>query len=120
MNYQLVEVNGKTYVECLPGGGMLVSEREALELVAACGENTTHRLMIPAEVLPDAFFQLSTRLAGEVMLKLSNYRIRCAAVIPAEISHRGRFGEMVLETNRGKQLRVHPDRAAAEAWLLEG
>ncbi len=117
MNVQLVEKNGKSYLECLPDEWQLASEQDALDLVGACGEYGTQNLMLHAESLPEAFYNLKTRLAGNVMLKFSNYWLRVAAVIPVELSHQGRFGEMVLETNQGNQFRVFATRAEAEDWL---
>ncbi len=119
MNVQLVEKIGKSYLECLPDEWRLSSEQDALDLVAACGEYGTQNLMLHAESLPEAFYNLKTRLAGEVMLKFSNYRLVVAAVIPAELSGRGRFGEMALETNRGSQFRVFATREEAENWLTK-
>jgi PadR family transcriptional regulator AphA len=118
MKTQLVTKDQLAYIECLPGEERLKSEREALDLVAACGENNTDRLMLHAENLTEDFSNLHSGLAGAVLLKFSNYRIRCATVLTPELANQGRFGEMVLETNRGNQFRVFYDREAAERWLL--
>jgi len=119
MNTKLVEKNGHTYLECLPDEWLLESEQAALDLVGACGEYGTDRLMLHAASLPEAFYDLHTRLAGDVLLRFSTYFIRVAAVIPVERSGQGRFGEMVLETNRGSQFRVYPTRDEAERWLTQ-
>ncbi len=74
MSYTLIDIEGKTYVECQPGVLCLRNEADALDLVAACGENETHRLMIHAGNLSPDFFDLSTRVAGEILLKFYNYR----------------------------------------------
>lgn len=119
MNYQLNKVNNVEYVEILPDGGVVASEREALDLVSACGENLTPRLMLHAENLSPEFFDLKTRLAGEVLLKLSNYRIKLAAVLTPELVGDGRFAEMAMEANRrNREFHVFYDRAEAEAWLV--
>ncbi len=118
MNYIHIANIGRTYIECLPGGGHLSSDHDALELVAACGQAQTNRLLLSAGCLPPAFFDLRSGLAGAVLLKFSNYRICAAAVIPNEVAQSGRFGEFVSETNRGAQFRVYPTREEAEAWLL--
>lgn len=117
MNYQLNTEYPQTYLECLPGEERLASESQALELVAACGENGTDRLMLHAANLTEDFFQLRTGLAGSVLLKFAIYRLRVAAVLTPELVHQGRFQEMVSESNRGNQFRVFYDRAAAEQWL---
>src|SRR5512145_266838 len=104
--YRLVNHPSHPYLECLPGEARLDSERAALELVAACIENGTDRLLLHAENLTGDFYRLQTGLAGAILLKFSNYRLRVAAVLTPELVNQGRFQEMVLETNRGRQFRV--------------
>lgn len=111
------ETNGKAYLDCLAGSLRIANERDALDLVALCGENETDNLLLDGECLDPAFFDLKTGLAGEVLLKLSNYRIRAAVILPQERIGNGRFAEFVLETNRGNQFRVYSQHDAAEKWL---
>ncbi|MCE1253807.1 MAG: DUF4180 domain-containing protein [Anaerolineae bacterium] len=118
MNYRAVEKNEKIYVECLADGVLLDGEAAALDLVAGCMEYTCNRLLLPEGVLPDTFFQLKSGVAGQVLQKFVNYHMRVAAVIDPRMAREGRFGEMVLEANRGNQFRVFDDRAQAEDWLL--
>ena len=117
MKYRLVTDFPQTSLECLPGEERLAGERQALDLVAACGENGTDRLMLHADNLTEDFYRLRTGVAGEILLKFSTYRIRVAAVLTSELVDQGRFREMVLEANRGDQFRVFYDREAAEHWL---
>jgi PadR family transcriptional regulator AphA len=116
MEYTLVDINAHPYIECLPDGGLLASEQDVLDLVAACGENDTDLLMLHVENLPEDFFRLSSGLLGAVLLKFNNYRIRAAAVIPPERLS-GRFAEFAVETNWGSEFRVYATRAEAELWL---
>lgn len=119
MNYRLVEHAQNNYVEVLSGDGRIEKESDALELVGACGEYRTLRLMIHAENLSEDFFHLRTGLAGEVLLKFSNYRIKFAAVLTPELVNQGRFYEMVLEANRSNRMfHVFYERDKAEAWLV--
>ena len=106
------------YISCLPGEGQVSGEQEALELVGACGENGTRLLLLQEGALSEDFFRLRTGVAGAVMLKFSTYRLRVAAVISPEWVRRGKFEDMVLETNRGDQFRVFSTPEQAEAWLL--
>src|SRR5512138_1211866 len=100
MNYRLVETQTKPYIECLEDGWQVKSESDALDLVAACGEYRANRLLLHPENFPPDFFQLRTGLAGAVLLKLSNYRIKVAAVLTPDQVGEGRFQEMALEANR--------------------
>ncbi len=114
--YRFVASGASGFVECLPS--MLISsEDDALELVGFCGESGTQRLLVHDYNLPAEFFDLHTRLAGNVLLKMSNYRIILAAVISSERVGDGRFSEMVLETNRGREFRVFNNRDDAVKWL---
>ncbi|MFZ6029306.1 MAG: DUF4180 domain-containing protein [Chloroflexota bacterium] len=118
MTYTLIEQNGKTYLECLPGMAPIAGERDALDLVALCGEHEMHRLLLHGIHLPPAFFDLKTGLAGEVLLKFSNYRIKVAAVVTPDQVGTGRFAEMAMESNHFDEFGVFYARPAAERWLL--
>jgi GNAT superfamily N-acetyltransferase len=115
--YILVADGESGFVECLPQM-KIASESDAVELIGFCGENNTDRLLVHDENLTADFYDLHTRLAGEILLKMSNYRIRLAAVIPADKIGDGKFSDMVLETNRGNAFRVYNTRDDAVAWLL--
>ena len=117
MNYRVDQYGRLTYVECLPGGNRIATEQDALDWVAICGENETDRLLLYADCLTDDFFRLSTGVAGGILLKFVNYRLKVAAVIPPALANQGKFGEMVIETNRGNQFRVFDDRKDAVEWL---
>ena len=118
MNYKVVNFGSQKYIQCIPGETSLANERDAVDLVAACGENGTHRLMVFADNLSDDFYRLSSGVAGNILLKFTTYRIRVAAVLTPELVNQGRFREMVIETNRGNQFRVFYDPLEAEKWLI--
>ncbi len=120
MEYRLISHSLNPYLDCVPGEEKLASERDALDLIAACVENGTNRIMLHAENLTDDFYHLRTGLAGEILQKFSNYWIKAAAVLTPELVDQGRFREMVLEANRGNQFRVFFDTEAAEKWLVSG
>ena len=60
-------------------------------------------------------FDLSTGVAGAILQKLRNYRIRLAIVGAAEPG--GRFGELMIEERRGDQLGLFANRDEAVGWL---
>jgi hypothetical protein len=117
MNTRLVNHNQQSYLECIEDEQRIQSENDALELVASCSENQIDRLMLHGGSLNADFYKLKTGLAGAVLQKFINYHIRVAAVIPMELVNQGRFYEMVLEANRGRQFRVFQDLQTAEKWL---
>ncbi len=117
MNYRLIDITPYPFLECLPDGGIIHGEQDALDCVGQCGEDGVDRLMLHASNLTDAFFDLSSGLAGTILLKFATYRLKVAAVLSPELVNRGKFREMALETNRGQDFRIFYDRAEAEAWL---
>lgn len=117
MEYTLIENNGKKVVCLQKVSGAISSEADALDAVAACGENTTDLLLLPDESVPLEFFDLKTRLAGEILLKFSNYYIRCAMVASPENLSSGKFRDFMIETNRGQDFRIFSDPEKALIWL---
>jgi hypothetical protein len=119
MNYRLIENPTHNFIECLPDPTPLSSAQNALDLVGGCGEYGVSRLLIPEGCLSEDFYNLKTGLAGEVLLKFSNYRIKAAAVIPNETVGKGKFYEFALETNRGRDFRIFQDYQKAVDWLIQ-
>jgi PadR family transcriptional regulator, regulatory protein AphA len=118
MNSKLIVKNEQSYIECIPDGCRMESERDALDLVAICGENHTARLMLHAENLSEDFYQLHSGLAGAILLKFVIYGLRVAAILPINLVNQGHFKDMVLETNRGNAFRVFQTREEAVQWLI--
>ncbi len=117
MEYKTIPLGKKIIVECLPDGGILTNEQAALDLVGICGYEQTDCILLYSSNLSEDFYNLKSGLAGQVMLKWTNYRIKAAAVIPPEKIGSGRFYEMVIETNRRNDFRVFSDRESAIEWL---
>ncbi len=117
MEYKIIQLENKRLVECLPDGGVITDEATTLDLVGICGGEQASFLLLYASNLSDDFYDLKTGLAGQVLLKLSNYHLQTAAVIPSEKIGSGKFYEMVIETNRRNDFRVFPNREDAVKWF---
>lgn len=82
----------------------LDSVQAVLDLMATVMFDGCAAVIIPKEALPEAFFQLRTGFAGEVLQKFSNYRMKIAII--------GDFGgyesqslkDFIYECNKGKQV----------------
>jgi hypothetical protein len=92
--------------ECAAEGKQLKTDRDALDVVAAGIGQRASWIVIPVCRLADGFFQLSTRIAGEMIQKLVTYRLRVAFI--GDISHyldmSSAFRDFVRESNRGDQV----------------
>ena len=65
-----------------------------------------------------AFYDLSTGLAGEILQKVSNYRVRLAISGSFKMITSKRFREFINESNKGSSVGFFLEKGKAQAWLL--
>ena len=114
MQPQIVERNGHRIAIIQPGDVLLQSGQDALDFMAAIGYTAgANRIVLPAACLHPDFFDLKTKLAGEILQKAINYRFKLAIW--------GDFGEytspalhaFMAESNRGFDIFFCADQQAA-------
>ncbi|MBK8048156.1 MAG: DUF4180 domain-containing protein [Anaerolineales bacterium] len=117
MEYQIFNEQGNTWIEGVPGQTQIGNEQELLDFIMLHGEFERDedewawsRILLYDADLPVSFFDLRTRVAGGFLQKLINYRVKAAFVVDKE-RIQGRFGEMVLESQRSSQARFFTTRA---------
>lgn len=119
MNYTIVDHGGSKYIEVLAAEPRLGTEQDAVDLVAVCMEHESRYILLHSEALSEDFFKLRTGVAGHMIQKWINYRVKAAAVAPKALIHQGRFKEMALEANKSHHFGVFESREDAESWLLK-
>lgn len=113
------DIHSDHVLMCDADGPTLGSERDANDLLSAAFEHSATLVAIPVARLSDDFFRLGTRLAGEVVQKFVNYKVRLAIVgdISQRIAASKPLHDFVYEANRGQQLWFVRDMAELEARL---
>lgn len=106
-----------SFLEISPRPGSSV---DPVAAVTACIENGKDAVLFLDGALPPEFFDLSTRVAGNVVQRLTTYGIRMAAVVPDPAAYSDSFRDFAREANRGRQFRFFADREQAAEWLGEG
>ncbi|MBV2357172.1 DUF4180 domain-containing protein [Streptomyces sp. J2-1] len=93
-------------LRCAPEGPPLDGERAALDLVGDAFGHGAEIVVVPVERVPDSFFRLRSGVAGAVVQKFVNYRLRLAVVgdISARVAASDALRDFVRESNRGRQL----------------
>ena len=86
-------------------------------IVTECIESGACAVLFDEGALPSEFFDLSTRVAGALVQRVTQYDLRMAAVVPDPAAHSAAFQDFAREANRGKHFRFFPDRERAAAWL---
>ena len=98
----VMERRGVPVLVVAGSGAPIASEQDALDLIgAAFGQ--AEIVAIPAERLDERFFVLRTGLAGAIMQKFVNYRVRLVIVgdISAHVDASTALRDLVRESNRG-------------------
>jgi hypothetical protein len=103
MSSKSYDLHGVRVFECAPGGPVLRNDQDA---IAVIGEAMAHRarlIVIPAARLAPDFFRLQTRLAGEMLQKFVNYRLRLAIIgdLSGLASNSTALRAFIDESNRG-------------------
>lgn len=98
---------------------MIARESDALDLIGETYGSDVAWVAIPLGRLSEAFFELRSGLAGAVLQKLTNYRLRVAIV--GDVARHGEaskaFADFVTESNRGSHVWFVHDEAELEARL---
>ncbi|MGC2494364.1 DUF4180 domain-containing protein [Candidatus Binatus sp.] len=107
LSTKFYELHGVRVLECWPDGSKLQTYQDAVDLVGKSFEDRA--TLIPVECLNDEFFQLKTRIAGELIQKFVQYGRRLAIVgdISGFLAESSALRAFVVESNRGK-----------DVWLL--
>ena len=107
------ELQGVRVLELLADESKLQTYNDAVELIGKSFENRATLIVIPVECLDDEFFQLKTRIAGELIQKFVQYRLRLAIVgdISGFLAESSALRAFVTESNRGNDVWFLASRA---------
>jgi hypothetical protein len=99
---RIVDLGGAA-VLAADGPGEVVTPSNLPEAMAAAFAGGARTLAIAVDCLDPAFFELRTGVAGEIVQKLVNYRLRLAVVggLPEAAVASRAFAAFVREGNRG-------------------
>ena len=87
-------------------GPLLRTGSDAVDLMSAASEFRATLIAIPTERLGDDFFELRTRIAGELAQKFAVYGARVAIIgdISEKMTESKSLAAFVGESNRGRDL----------------
>ncbi|WP_330175021.1 DUF4180 domain-containing protein [Streptomyces sp. NBC_01498] len=107
----LVTYHGVPVLVLDADGPPIATVQDALDLLVSSSYAGADLVAVPAGRFDDSFYDLSSGLAGEILQKLANYRLRLAVV--GDISHHLRASkalpDLVRESNRGRDVWFVPD-----------
>jgi hypothetical protein len=96
-------IKGEIIAAELAGNNFIISDiPDVLDLIAEAGLHGCSSLIISANSLDDRFFDLKTGIAGEILQKFSNYRVRLAIIGDFTVYKSKSLQDFILECNRGR------------------
>lgn len=119
---ELVTWHGVPVLLCDQDGRKLNGGDTALDLIGDAMGCHAEVVAVPVERVADEFFALRSGVAGDVVQKFVNYRLRLVIVgdIVSHVADSDALRDFVREANRGTQMWFVADRAELEQRLARG
>jgi hypothetical protein len=103
MSAKTYDLHGVRVFECPAEGPALRDDRDAIAVIGDAVGQRAKLIVIPAGRLTPDFFQLRTGVAGAILQKFVNYRLRLAIIgdFSAMASNSSALHAFIQESNRG-------------------
>ena len=109
---------GKAMVAEVAVNGMLLAVPEDVnDLLGNAYYQGFDGMIISADKISPRFFDLKTRLAGEILQKFSTFQMRLAIVGDFSVFPSECLKSFIYESNRGGLIHFSPTTADALAWF---
>lgn len=119
MNIQIHTVNETKIGEVIADEQVLTSLDDAMDLMGNLYYQGADSIILHEKAITPAFFDLKSKLAGDILQKFSNYRMRLAIVGDFAKYPGKSFQAFVKESNKGRQVNFVPSRQEAFRMLSE-
>lgn len=112
-------IAGRQVLVCAADGPPIATDRDATDVIGDCLGQGIGWAAVPVPRFADGVFTLSTRMAGEIIQKFVNYRIRLAIVgdLAGHLAASKPLRDFVYESNRGAHVWFVTDLAELEAHI---
>lgn len=96
---------------------LIHTEDDALQLFMDLAYQGADKIILHEHQLTPGFFKLSTRLAGGILQKCSNYKIRLAIIGAFDQYQSQSLADFIRESNRGRTVCFMSTIEEALEWL---
>ncbi|MBP3966940.1 DUF4180 domain-containing protein [Paenibacillus lignilyticus] len=110
-----VHQQGNSKVAIIESSDILIEDvQSALDLMATVRYNEDcDKILVSKSNVTEAFFDLKTRIAGDILQKFTNYQLKLAIVGDYEGYDSKSLKDFIYESNHGKQVFFLKDQQAA-------
>ncbi|MDM5277637.1 DUF4180 domain-containing protein [Paenibacillus silvae] len=114
MNIKKINENGVTIAYVTGSEQLITDVQSAIDLMATVRyEVDCHRIIVNKAGVCEEFFDLKTRLAGEVLQKFINYQTKIAIVGDFSSYTSKSLKDFIYESNNGNDIFFLPDEQQA-------
>ncbi len=115
-----IERSGNEIVAEFSDDNLVIANADDIpDILGELGMNDCNRIIIHEKNLHKNFFNLSTRIAGDILQKFSNYRVRLAIVTDLSKFTSKSLNDFVRESNKGNLVFFTGDFESAYKKLAE-
>ncbi|TYA14471.1 DUF4180 domain-containing protein [Paenibacillus faecis] len=105
MNITTVQNNGADIALIHSSEELITDVQSALDLIATVQYETgCHRIVLHKTAITETFFDLKTKLAGEILQKFINYQTKIAIVGDFSAYSSKSLRDFIYECNQGKDI----------------
>jgi hypothetical protein len=101
MKYIQHHINGQSIAELSANGVVLSTAQQFLQMIM---DSSAEGIIVHQENIHEQFFDLRSGLAGEMLQKVVNYRLRLAIVGDFSIYESNSLKAFILESNRSNSI----------------
>lgn len=113
MHFKTHRIGETDIAELLADGVVIHQEQDGIDLIGNVHYQGFDRVIVHGTQLAPAFFDLKTKMAGEILQKFSNYRVRLVIVGEFDKITSQSLRDFISESNTGKQVNFLPTVEAA-------
>lgn len=110
-----IDQRGDSRVAVIEGEGVIVKDvQDALDLMATVQYETDgcNKLLIGKQYVTEEFFDLKTKLAGDILQKYTNYGVKLAIIGDFSVYDSKSLRDFIYESNQGRQVFFLPNEQA--------
>ena len=111
------QADGQIFLELLSEEQFVSSVQDALDLMGELFGQDYDGIIIHEQSISPRFFELHTRLAGDILQKFSNHRIRLAIIGDWSKYTSQSLATFIIESNRGRLVNFATSTKEAVALL---
>jgi hypothetical protein len=114
MEIKVAQIHGTEVASVKSGEAVIKDVNSALDLIATIQHETgAHRIAINKEAVSEDFFELRTGLAGNILQKCVNYRMKLAVYGDFGAYSSKALKDFITECNRGRDFYFLPSEEEA-------